>query len=74
MVLIDADNNEVKVPLSDTFGRIDLLENFDDVVRGAMGSKMNFGQYSEEVNFELIEFETKFHIYLQITTVFQQIC
>jgi peroxidase len=50
MKLTDKDNKVETIPMSDTFGRIDLAEKrFDDVLRGALGDEMNFLQYTDEV-------------------------
>jgi peroxidase len=49
MKMITKDNQATFTPVSDLFGRIDILEDrFDDVLRGQLGQKANFGQYSEE--------------------------
>jgi peroxidase len=48
--LVTKDDVVTKVPVSDTFGRIDILEDrFDDVLRGSMSQKLNYGDYSDEV-------------------------
>lgn len=50
MLLVDKDNNQEKIPFSETFGRIDILEDrFDDVLRGALSDKLNFDEYTDEV-------------------------
>ena len=50
MMLKNASHNVVKIPVSDTFGRIDLLQNnFDDVLRGSLSTRLNFGQHSDEI-------------------------
>lgn len=37
------------ISISDTFGRIDLVEDrFDDLLRGALNNKANYGDYSDE--------------------------
>ena len=47
---IDSNMNEEKIPVSDTFGRVDLVQNrFDDLVRGQLGDKLHYGNYSDEL-------------------------
>jgi peroxidase len=49
MRMIAKDGSVTEMPLSDIFGRIDLLEDkFDDVLQGALSTKVNFGQLSDE--------------------------
>jgi hypothetical protein len=39
------------IPISDTLGRVDLIEdNFADYFRGSSAQPMNFFQYTDEVN------------------------
>jgi peroxidase len=53
MSLISKDNVTERIAMSDSFGRYDLIENrFDDVLRGALGDRMNFGDITDEVCFE----------------------
>lgn len=50
MRLVDSDLNVTLIPVSDTLGRIDLLEDkYDDVLRGALSQPFNFDQFSNEV-------------------------
>lgn len=56
VLMMDKDMKKTNIPLSDTLGRIDLLEkNFDDVLRGALFQPMNFVQYTDEVNFNYLQ-------------------
>ena len=49
MKLVTSDNVTTKIPLSETFGRMDLIEDrFDDVMRGVLNNKMNVENYSDE--------------------------
>jgi peroxidase len=51
MLVVDKENNEKRIPITDSFGRLDWLENaFDDFVRGALRQPMNFVQYPETVS------------------------
>lgn len=51
MLLVDSLKNVEKISISDSLGRIDLLEtSFDDVLRGLLSQKTNSVQYSDEVN------------------------
>lgn len=48
--LVDKENNLRQIPLSDTFGRIDILENnFADVLRGTLKQQLNDGEYTDEI-------------------------
>lgn len=50
MKLITEAGEVTEIPFSDTFGRIDLVEDrFDDVLRGSMNQKLNYGQYTDEI-------------------------
>lgn len=50
MILKNAAQQVVEIPVSDTFGRIDLLENgFEDVLRGSLATRLNFGNHTEEI-------------------------
>lgn len=56
VTLIDKDKKVEKIPQSDTFGRIDILEKrFDDALRGAMSTKQNYYQFTDEVGLENIQ-------------------
>jgi peroxidase len=51
MQLIDANKNVERILISDTLGRIDLIEKrFDDALRGILNQPANFGEYSDEVS------------------------
>jgi peroxidase len=51
MKLVTIDSIVTEIPVSDTFGRIDVLEDrFDDVLRGSLSQKLNYGPHSEEVS------------------------
>lgn len=50
MKLIKETGEVTDIPLSDTFGRINLVEDrFDDALRGSLNQKLNYGQYSDEI-------------------------
>ena len=50
MLLIDENYENSSIPLSDTLGRIDIIENrFDDALRGILDQRANFGDYADEV-------------------------
>lgn len=50
MMLFDRNNQTQSIPISDTIGRIDIVEDFyDDVIRGMMTQPLNYNQYSDEV-------------------------
>lgn len=50
MILVDANQQIRSYPLSDTVGRIDLVQNnSDDVVRGVLMQSLNYAQFSDQV-------------------------
>jgi peroxidase len=49
--LINSEGQTTSIPVSETFGRVDVLENnFSDILRGLLKQSMNFDQYSDEVS------------------------
>jgi peroxidase len=53
MLLIDKEGRQTNYPLSDTLGRIDIVENnYDDAFRGVLNQRPNSYQYTDEVGFE----------------------
>jgi hypothetical protein len=48
---VDKNDNVERIPMSETFKRIDLIENrFDDALRATFVDRLNFGHFSEEVS------------------------
>lgn len=50
--LVNREGETQSIPISDTFGRIDIIENnYPDIFRGLSAQPLNFGQYTDEVSF-----------------------
>lgn len=63
MLLIDKQGQEKKFLNSDTFGRIDIVENsFEDYLRGTLAQPISLTQYSPEASFFAVYHRFRFHL------------